>query len=131
MYGGKEVGEYYIELKGNRLPKQITFITSAYFVGVDIDEDFHLISVANTQKTQSLLSIEKIIQIAGRCRKQLLSDTIIHNYLPVKKRVDVQKYRLELLEEARHLQHIITHLKKIEGDQPRFQHLFQKVIDAI
>lgn len=131
MYGRKEVGEYYIELKGNRLPKQITFITSAYFVGVDIDEDFHLISVANTQKTQSLLSIEKIIQIAGRCRKQLLSDTIIHNYLPVKKRVDVQKYRLELLEEARHLQHIITHLKKIEGDQPRFQHLFQKVIDAI
>lgn len=131
MYGRKEVGEYYIELKGNRLPKQITFITSAYFVGVDINEDFHLISVANTQKTQSLLSIEKIIQIAGRCRKQLLSDTIIHNYLPVKKRVDVQKYRLELLEEARHLQHIITHLKKIEGDQPRFQHLFQKVIDAI
>lgn len=37
MYGRKEVGEYYIELKGNRLPKQITFITSAYFVGVDID----------------------------------------------------------------------------------------------
>ena len=74
-------GEYYTVLENGKLEKRITFITCAYFVGVDIDERYHLISVSDNKQSlnYSMLSIEQLIQISGRCRdsKGLLSDTII------------------------------------------------------
>lgn len=75
------VEEYYAEIIDKHLPKQLTFMTCTYFVGIDIDEPFHLISIANTSYPHTLLSEDKLQQIAGRCRviNGLLSETVIYN----------------------------------------------------
>lgn len=75
------VDKYYNEIAGNKLPQKITFMTCTYFVGIDIEERFHLISVADIRHPYTLLSEEKLQQIAGRCRHKdgLLSETIIYS----------------------------------------------------
>lgn len=75
------IEEYYSEILDRHLPKQLTFMTCTYFVGIDIDEPFHLISIADTSYPYTLLSENKLQQIAGRCRvvEGLLSETIIYN----------------------------------------------------
>ena len=70
---------FYGELNGSSLSKRITFITCTYFVGIDIDDRFHLISISNNKHPYTLLSHDRLIQIAGRCRDAagLYSETII------------------------------------------------------
>ena len=55
-------------------------MTCTYFVGVDITERFHLITAINVSKPYTILSTDKLQQIAGRCRhpEGLLSETIIY-----------------------------------------------------
>lgn len=65
--------EYYDELKNNLLPGQINFITSAYFVGINIDELFCPLLVNDSKVQHSFLSLDKIKQIEGRCRVGLQS----------------------------------------------------------
>lgn len=74
------VENYYSEPIDNQLPKRINFMTCTYFVGIDITERFHLISIADPTKLYTLLSLEKLQQISGRCRRPegLLSETIIY-----------------------------------------------------
>lgn len=74
-----KAGEYYKELVDNLLPSQITFFTSTYFVGVDIDEPFHLISISDPERLYTLLSPERLKQIAGRCRPGLLSEYVVYS----------------------------------------------------
>jgi len=71
---------YYSDIEGELLPKKINFMTCAYFVGIDISERFHLISIADSSIPFTLLSEDKFLQIAGRCRDSdgLLSETIIY-----------------------------------------------------
>lgn len=76
------VKNYYAEeqLSEGHLPNQITFMTCTYFVGIDISERFHLISIADSDLPFTLLSEDKFLQIAGRCRNEegLISETIIY-----------------------------------------------------
>ena len=75
------IKEYYPEEKiGTKLPDIINFMTSSYFVGIDIEERFHLISVSDAKIVYTLLSEDKHLQILGRCRhkKGVLSETIIY-----------------------------------------------------
>ncbi len=77
-----EAGDYYSKLSPQAiLPKRINFITSAYFVGVDFNERFHLISISESEKLYTLLTPERLKQIAGRCRDKdgVLSETIVYN----------------------------------------------------
>lgn len=76
----KSTVEYYSDITDNQLPKKISFMTCTYFVGIDITERFHLITVINSKKSHTVLSINKLQQIAGRCRSSegLLSETIIY-----------------------------------------------------
>lgn len=73
-------GDYYTEIIGEKLSNKITFMTCTYFVGVDISEGFHLISISDSDYSHTLLSEDKLEQIAGRCRDTagLLSETIIY-----------------------------------------------------
>ncbi len=73
------VGEYYRSLHSGRLTTPITFITSTYFVGIDLSDRYHLISVSDPWREQTLLSPEKLFQISGRCRHPdgLLSEIIV------------------------------------------------------
>lgn len=76
------VGKYYRSLHSGKLATPITFITSTYFVGVDIEERFHLLTVSDPRRIQTLLSPERMYQISGRCRDELglLSETIIYAF---------------------------------------------------
>ena len=76
----EKAGEFFTVLQRN-LAKPITFITCSYFVGVDIKERFHLISVSDVRQIYTILSIDKLYQISGRCRHEagLLSEAIIYN----------------------------------------------------
>ncbi len=78
----KEAGEYYAELDDTGiLPKRINFMTCSYFAGLDFDDTYHLITVSNVNKFYQILSLDRMTQIAGRCRIKngLLSETIIYN----------------------------------------------------
>ena len=77
----KEASGYYAVLDNNKLPNKIVFMTCSYFAGVDIEDKYHLITVSNAERFFQILSIDKMIQIAGRCRleKGLLSETLIYN----------------------------------------------------
>ena len=91
------VGEYYRSLHSGKLATPITFITSTYFVGVDIGERFHLLTVTDPRRIQTLLSPEKIYQISGRCRDELglLSETIIYDFYKPKtpeKAITLEEY---------------------------------------
>lgn len=79
----EDVGEYYQELENDTLPSRINFITSAYFTGFDLNERFHLVSVSGNRNSIHALSERRLKQIAGRCRYGLLSETIIHDIVPM------------------------------------------------
>lgn len=76
-----KAGDYYCELNERNLSQRISFITSSYFSGIDINDRFHLISISNTDWIYTSLSPEKLQQIAGRCRDAagVFSETIIYN----------------------------------------------------
>ena len=91
------VGEYYRSLHSGKLATPITFITSTYFVGVDIEERFHLLTITDPRRIQTLLSPEKIYQISDRCRDErgLLSETIIYDFYKPKtpeKAITLEEY---------------------------------------
>jgi len=77
----KEADGYYAVLDNNKLPNKLVFMTCSYFAGVDIEDEYHLITVSNAERFFQILSIDKMTQIAGRCRLEngLLSETIIYN----------------------------------------------------
>jgi len=72
-----DVPLFYDELENETLKGKINFMTSAYFVGVDINESYHSIAICNPEILHTLLSTNRLKQIAGRCREEaLLSETI-------------------------------------------------------
>lgn len=94
----KSVRGYYTELEESKLPGKINFITSAYFTGFDLDEDFHLISISGSNSAIQSLSEKRLKQIAGRCRETLLSETIIYNTISNNK--PIKTYTIEELIET-------------------------------
>lgn len=99
------VEKYYSEPIGNLLPKRINFMTCTYFVGIDISERFNLISVIDSKRQHTLLSTEKLKQIAGRCRSEqgVLSETIIYNTIEKSQEecLDLKMIQQTLLEDSR------------------------------
>lgn len=75
----ERAGEFYSELEDGHLSKHITFMTCTFFVGIDIADRFHLISVSNAAYLYTMLSPNRLQQIAGRCRPGLLSEQIYYN----------------------------------------------------
>ncbi len=97
--GSSEVVEnYYGTLVNDRLPGRINFISAAYFSGVDILEDFHLIILSDTTTSFALLTISEMRQIVGRGRKKLLSIDLL---IPKKQEVIKLLKRTELMASAK------------------------------
>lgn len=71
------------------LKKHITFITCAFFAGIDIMDSCHLVSISSFNQPFTHLSLAKLTQIAGRCRKGNLSETIIYD---IANRKDFQQF---------------------------------------
>ena len=76
--------KYQTNLKDGKLERKVTFMTAAYFVGVDVYEDCHVFAVSDTSYATSLLFLSKIYQIFGRSRGEILSQTFLFNTSPDK-----------------------------------------------
>ena len=78
----KNAKEYFTPHHGKKLDKRIMFMTCAYFAGLDIEERYQSIIVANRARSHSLLSPNRIKQIVGRCRDErgVIKNTMIHNW---------------------------------------------------
>lgn len=74
-----EAAGFYGEIDSDKLPTTINFVTSAYFTGFDINEQYHLVSISDNKSPISSLSDNRLKQIAGRCRPGLLSEYILYN----------------------------------------------------
>ncbi|WP_297335900.1 hypothetical protein [Algoriphagus sp.] len=59
------------------LQHQVTFMTSAYFIGIDIKDIFHLIIGNINYREHTILTFEKIYQITGRARNGTYSTQLI------------------------------------------------------
>lgn len=70
--------------ENGHLQKRVTFMTCAYFAGIDIMDKSHLIVISSHIQPFTYLSLNRLAQIAGRCRAGSLSETIIFD-TPAKK----------------------------------------------
>lgn len=98
----KDDSEGAIDKDGNLL-KKVTFMTCAYFAGIDIQDRCHLITISSKNTAYTYLSVNKMTQIAGRGRNGNISETIIYD-IPAKKEYDrfdnIEKYRDSILSRA-------------------------------
>lgn len=96
-----KAGSYYNELETEKLPTTIVLKTSAYFSGFDIQERYHLIIPIEPGDFLNSPSESRIQQIVGRCRKGLLSESLILGETSNDKR---NKYYFEDLENEAKIQ---------------------------
>jgi hypothetical protein len=114
-----KAGKYFIEITNDRcLPKQIVFMTCAYFVGIDINEPCHIISVSTFNQPFTLLSSERLTQIAGRCRKGALSETIVYETKQMESEYTLTTYKDRLLRKAILFTSAINKFKEVLDDAP-------------
>ena len=114
----------------DELSHDIVFMTCAYFAGVDIKDRCHLITVSNKRYGYSMLPMNKITQIHGRCRNGILSDTIIYNTLkePFKY---WRNYRESLVFKASKVIELLDSADKIKKSNANLQALFNRVEPVI
>lgn len=70
---------YFGELIDDKLPGTINFMTSAYYVGLDINESYFPLLANDGTLPHTLISPEKLEQIIGRCRVTKQSPRIIYD----------------------------------------------------
>lgn len=126
-----KVGDYYSTLSGEgKLPKRITFMTSAYFVGIDINDDYHLVTITDSLVSHHTLSIAKITQIYGRCRENntILSDTIICQFKAIEGfRNSPCFYKNYLINKAQKVLELYDALNKIAEQNIGLTTLFERI----
>ena len=110
-------GHYFRRVTDNTLPSRINFATNPYFAGIDINERFHLISVSNVEFLYTLLSPDRYLQIAGRCRAKegLHSETIVYNTKEYKGSLNADSYGRHLLEMAYDIVEYINQVNNLSG----------------
>ena len=132
----KEEPENAIDEKGNLL-KRVTFMTCAYFAGMDIMDKCHLITLSSKTEPYTYLSVNQMTQIAGRCRNGNLSETILYDIpekLDYAKENCVNEFRNNLLEKAgKYTRFLNNALEMIDTDvdlQP-MKHFVLSLMDYI
>lgn len=132
----KEAGEYFAPKLGDNdtLPARINFATCCYFTGIDIEDSYHLITVSDVRRSHSMLTLDRMTQIHGRCRKDngVLSETIIYNtlgYVSVMESMD--SYAVTLLNKAKKVLKVIDSADDIMQGDYTLTDLFALVKEAI
>ena len=132
----KEAGEYFAPKLGDNdtLPARINFATCCYFTGIDIEVSYHLITVSDVRRSHSMLTLDRMTQIHGRCRKVngILSETIIYNtlgYVSVMESMD--SYAVTLLHKAKKVLKVIESADDIMQGDHTLTDLFAMVKEAI
>lgn len=130
----KEVGTYYLTLNDDyTLPNRIVFMTCTYFTGIDIYDNYHLITVSNTRKSYQILSPDRMTQIYGRCRIKngILSDTIIYNLNQYLFKGGIKNYQNTQLKKAEAICELINAANSISQNDSDLEKLFDIVKLAI
>jgi len=120
--------------KDDKLSHRITFMTCAFFVGIDIKEKYHLITVSNASKGYSILPFNRLAQIHGRCRIEngLLSDIIIYNTVKQNdKSFNYNSYRDILLKKAEKVIKLLNAANKIKKNDNDLTDLFNRIEKVI
>ena len=124
-----KVQEYYGTLEEN-LPNQITFLTCAYFSGVDILDQFHGVCVANAKSNFMVLSGDKIKQILGRGRNGTVSNHIISTTkLPQNTKKELSKEIL--LDYAKRIILSLQCVSRVYRDDYESKELMNKIREAV
>lgn len=103
------------------LQKRVTFMTCAYFAGIDIMDKCHLIIISTQLQPFTYLSVNRISQIAGRCRLGNLSETIIYD-IPDKEsnpnHTNVSEYRESLIKSAGNYSSVLNSVVETVRSEP-------------
>ena len=80
QYNKEEADEFHIQIADqyDTLPKRITFL-GIKRLDIEVNETCHLITVSDTSRGSTLLSLKDIIKVHNLCKSGILSDTIIHD----------------------------------------------------
>ena len=132
----KEAGEYFAPKLGDNdtLPARINFATCCYFTGIDIEDSYHLITVSDVRRSHSMLTLDRMTQIHGRCRKDngVLSETIIYNTLGyVTVMESMEKYTATLLNKAQKVLKVLESADTISQGDYTLTDLFAIIKEAI
>ena len=132
----KEAGEYFAPKLGDNdtLPARINFATCSYFTGIDIEDSYHLITVSDVRRSHSMLTLDRMTQIHGRCRKDngVLSETIIYNTLGyVSVMESMEKYTATLLNKAQKVLKVLESADTISQGDYTLTDLFAIIKEAI
>jgi hypothetical protein len=132
----KEAGEYFAPKLGDHdtLPARINFATCCYFTGIDIEDSYHLITVSDIRRSHSMLTLDRMAQIHGRCRKVngILSETIIYNTLGYVSVIEsMEKYTATLLNKAQKVLKVLESADEISQGDYTLTDLFAMVKEAI
>lgn len=131
----KEAGEYFAPKLGDNdtLPARINFATCCYFTGIDIEDSYHLITISDVRRSHSMLTIDRITQIHGRCRRitGILSDTIIFNTTKQSYQKGINSYADYLMNKANKVLKVIEVADDIMQDDDTLTDLFSIIATAI
>lgn len=124
-----KIKEYYKIFDG-ALHSKLTFITSAFFTGIDISEKYVSVIISDIKKPHAVLSPIKIKQIAGRCRSYLTGDIIIYSY-NTKLSNKNKSSRIELLESADRIRKSMECFRIHYQDMPLLMNQLEEAREAM
>lgn len=117
-----------IDLEDELLSHDIVFMTCAYFAGLDIKDTFHLITISSVQYSYTILPLNKMTQIHGRCRIDagILSDTIIYSTLTNPFYYN-RNYRNELKLKADKIVNYLESSKRLQLEFEELKDIFERI----
>lgn len=120
-----KVGSYFGVLNADGiLQKQITFMTSAYFAGVDINERIQVYAISDATHQHTTLTKGKIVQIFGRAREGFTAGFFVTNL--IKKKID-NLDKPSLLKEAWQAKKLIEAIGTRIKDEEEFKKAVEKI----
>lgn len=123
-----EIGGYEAKINSiGSLSHKITFMTCAYFSGIDITDQCHLITVSDVSKAHSVLPLSRIIQIYGRCRDGILSDSIIYNYRNKNLSHTIEEYYNLLILRANKVITLLNIADELKENDANITNLFNRI----
>lgn len=123
-----EIGGYEAKInEEDSLSHKIVFMTCAYFTGIDISDQCHLITVSNITKAHSVLPLNRMIQIHGRCRNGVLSDTIIYNYRKKQLSHNIDEYYNLLTLKANKIITLLNIADELKENDGNITNLFNRI----
>jgi hypothetical protein len=114
----------------DELSHQIVFMTCAYFAGLDIKDRCHLITISSIQYSYTILPINKITQIAGRCRNGVISDTMIYNTYDAPFYI-IRAYRDRLIIKADRVVSYLNEANRFKQGDEEISELFDRIENII